>query len=103
VLARKEFNEVFLPETGFVDAWREWHGKEAKGYSWFLRGAKEGTDCARVDMILVSKRLYGRTTGVEIEKWGGVQSRSDHAIMWIQIDGFDTENATENRAENPVS
>jgi exonuclease III len=91
VLARKEFNEIFLPETGLIDAWRQRHGEDTKGYTWFFRGKEEGTDCARVDMILVSKGVYNRTKEVEIEKWGGMPSRSDHAIMWIEITGFDNE------------
>jgi hypothetical protein len=41
-----------------------------------------------VDMILVTEELYACATGVEIEKWGGMSSKSDHAIMWIEIDGF---------------
>jgi exonuclease III len=88
VLARREFNDHFLPETGLTDAWRERHGEVARGYTWFLRGVKEGTDCARVDMILVTEGLYAYATSVEIEKWGGMSSKSDHAIMWIEIDAF---------------
>jgi len=86
VQARKEFNETFLPETGLVDAWREWHGVETKGFTWFARGAKPGTDCARVDMTLVSKGLYERATEVDIEEWMGTRSGSDHTLMWITID-----------------
>ena len=89
VLARKEFNEQFLPETGLVDVWRRRHGVEARGYTWFARGKKVGEDCARVDMILVSEGLYGRVREVEIEEWGGEACQSDHTLMWIQIDGMD--------------
>lgn len=92
VLARKEFNEIFLPETGLIDAWRQRHGEDMKGYTWFFRGKEEGTDCARVDMILVTKGVYNRTKEIEIEKWGGIPSRSDHAIMWIEITGFEEGN-----------
>jgi exonuclease III len=92
VLARREFNDHFLPETGLVDAWWGKHGEDTRGYTWFLRVVKEGTDCARVDMILVTPGLYACATGVEIEKWGGMASKSDHAIMWIEIDGFPPKN-----------
>ena len=88
VLARKEFNEQFLPETGLVDVWRRRHGEDARGFTWYMRGAKVGTDCARVDIILVSEGLYQRTREVEIEEWGGEACRSDHTLMWIQIDGM---------------
>ena len=88
VLARREFNKQFLPETGLVDAWRQRYGEEARGYTWFARGAKVGTDCARVDMILVSEGLYRRMREVEIEEWGGEACRSDHTLMWIHINGM---------------
>jgi exonuclease III len=88
VLARKEFNEIFLPQTGLVDAWREWHGERTGGYTWFNRWKEQGGDCARVDMILCSRRVFERAGEVEIEEWGGRESKSDHAIMWIRIDGF---------------
>ena len=99
VLARKEFNESFLPETRLIDAWRERHGEDARGYTWYFRSAREGTDCARVDMILCSKSLYQRTAEVEIEKWGGPMCGSDHTLMWIKIDGF---NRTEGYKRTPV-
>ena len=86
VLARKQFNEKFLPHTGLVDTWRERHGEDAKGYTWYMRGVKEGTDCARVDMILVTRGLYERAKEIEIEKWGGSLCGSDHTFMWIEID-----------------
>lgn len=69
VLARKEFNEIFLPETGLIDAWRQRHGEDTPGYTWYLRSPKEGTDCARVDMILCTQALYHRASEIEIEKW----------------------------------
>lgn len=95
VLTRKELNEIFLPQTGLVDAWRESHGPIAQGYTWFNPYKEPGTDCARVDMILCSRGLYERMAEVEIEKWGGQESKSDHAIMWIRIDGFDLNLGTE--------
>jgi len=96
-LARKEFNELFLPETGLVDAWRRRHGEDARGYTWYARGAKVRTDCARVDMILVSEGLYQRTREVEIEEWGGEACRSDHTLMWIQIEGIKKDNTSGDR------
>jgi hypothetical protein len=50
VLVRREFNEIFLPETGLIDAWTKRHGENAKGYTWYLR-VKEGTDYARIDLM----------------------------------------------------
>jgi exodeoxyribonuclease-3 len=44
VLARKEFNEIFLPRWGLVDAWREKHGDLERGYTWFNMWKEEGTD-----------------------------------------------------------
>jgi exonuclease III len=102
VLARKEFNEQFLPETGLVDAWRRRHGEDAKGYTWYMRGAKVGTDCARVDMILVSEGLYQRSREVEIEAWGGEACRSDHTLMWIQIDGMGQDKTRGDKRGSPA-
>jgi exonuclease III len=88
VLARREFNEQFLQETGSINARRERHGEGPRAYTWFLRGVKEGTDCARVDMILVTEGMYSCARRVEMERWGGMACKSDHGIMWIEIDGW---------------
>jgi exonuclease III len=92
VLARWEFNDHFLPKTRLIDAWGGKHGEDARAYTWFLCGVKEGTYCTLVDMILVTAGLYACATGMEIEKWGGMASKSDHAIMWIEIDGLPQKN-----------
>jgi exodeoxyribonuclease-3 len=102
VLARKEFNEQFLPETGLVDVWRRRHGEDARGFTWYMRGAKVGTDCARVDIILVSEGLYRCTREVEIEEWGGEACRSDHTLMWVQIDGMGQDETSGDRRGLPA-
>ena len=40
-------------------------------------------------MILCLRGVFEVASEVEIERWGGRESKSDHAIMWIGIDGFD--------------
>ena len=40
-------------------------------------------------MILCLRGVFEVASEVEIERWGGRESKSDHAILWIGIDGFD--------------
>jgi len=86
VLARKEFNEIFLPRSGLVDVWRERHGMLERGYTWFNMWKEAGTDCARVDMILCLRGVFEVVTEVEIERWGGRESKSDHACDYVDWD-----------------
>jgi exonuclease III len=55
-LARKEFNDVFIPTLKVVDIYRQLHGDEP-AYSWFAKGKPHRSDCARVDFALVDEKL----------------------------------------------
>ena len=52
-LARKEFNEEFIPGANVVDVFRHVHG-DKRAFSWFAKGKPQGEDCARVDYALVA-------------------------------------------------
>ena len=84
-LARKEFNEGFMPRLKVVDAFRELH-PDARRYTWFNRRARGGRlDAARVDFALVSESLLNRVTAVETAEPGQLPSKSDHVPLWISL------------------
>ncbi|KAI0763268.1 Endonuclease/exonuclease/phosphatase [Irpex lacteus] len=56
-LARKEFNEKFIPGANLVDIFRKIHG-EKRAFSWFAKGKPQGTNCARVDYALSADIRY---------------------------------------------
>ena len=96
-LARKEFNEIFMPTLGVVDMYRELY-PNGKAYSvsrfagdpsrpmlnsskWFSPG-----NGYRVDYALVSRAILPAVTCMEYrmdEKW---RYRSDHAPMMLAIE-----------------
>ena len=85
-LARKEFNENFIPRLDVVDAFRALH-PEARRYTWFNRRARAGRlDAARVDFALVSESLLDRVAAAEIAELGELPSKkSDHVPLWISL------------------
>ncbi|KZT57083.1 DNase I-like protein [Calocera cornea HHB12733] len=88
-LARKQFNEAFIPQAGVVDVFRHVHGGE-KGYSWFAKGKPVGRDCARVDYALVDRRLVEGESGQEGRVagtgYGGKsEGKSDHGVVWLNL------------------
>ncbi|KZO96267.1 DNase I-like protein [Calocera viscosa TUFC12733] len=90
-LARKQFNEMFIPQAGLVDVYRHVHG-EKKAFSWFAKGKPLGKDCARVDYALVDRRLVdgeGREERVVETGYGGrSEGKSDHGIVWLDLRGM---------------
>jgi exodeoxyribonuclease III len=84
-LARKEFNENFMPRLDVVDAFRELH-PDAREYTWFNRRARGGRlDAARVDFALVSGSLIERVIDAGIAQDAPPSSRSDHVPLWITL------------------
>jgi exonuclease III len=81
-IARQQFIEEIMPGMGVVDVWREVHGPEAKGYSWFAVGKPFRSDAARVDYALVSEEAVRRVTSVEyLER---MQGGSDHCPLLLR-------------------
>jgi exodeoxyribonuclease-3 len=81
VLARKEFNETFIPTLEVVDAFRHLH-PTARKYTWFNRNARGRLDAARVDFALVSKALVATLASADIledpARPGASRSRNRH-------------------------
>lgn len=87
-LARKEFNEKFIPGLDVVDVFREVHG-ERKAFSWFARGKKQGEDCARVDYALVERKLLDRVVETEYLEDPKERAHSDHAPVLLVLKDMD--------------
>ncbi|EJT97794.1 DNase I-like protein [Dacryopinax primogenitus] len=100
-LARKQFNEVFIPQAEVVDVYRAFHGSET-AYSWFAKGKPVGSDAARVDYALVDRQLIrekgeGREMGTG---YGGKNvGKSDHGIVWLDMCGMNNLGLSEARAQ----
>lgn len=88
VLARKEFNEVFIPGANVVDIFREVHG-DRRAFSWFAKGKPQGTDCARVDYALVDRALVDRVAETEYLEDAKERAHSDHAPVWLVLKDMD--------------
>lgn len=85
-LARKLFNESFVPALDLVDVFRELH-PGAREYTWFNRRAPPGAlDAARVDFILVSRSLLPRVRSASIEADLSLRFRSDHAPVRLVLE-----------------
>jgi exodeoxyribonuclease III len=82
-LARKLFNERFLPDLGVVDAFRALH-PEARKYTWFNARARS-LDAARVDFALVSESLMPRVLEADIDESKEARVGSDHAPLWLTL------------------
>jgi exodeoxyribonuclease III len=79
-LARKLFNEQFIPGLDVVDVFRHLH-PEARKYTWFRRSRT--LDAARVDFALVSSTLLPNVVDADIredERFG-----SDHAPITLEL------------------
>jgi exonuclease III len=87
VLARRELNEEWIPRLDVVDVVREWYGKRAKVYTWFVRGKTLGTDAARVDLMFVGRKFWdeGRVLDVGVKMERESMWRSDHCPMWAVV------------------
>ncbi len=81
-IARAHFNELF---ADYIDAIRHVHGEEAKKFSWFQRSVPQGTDAARVDLILLSEGLRQRLQNADILDDPGERGNSDHAPMFLYL------------------
>ncbi|TFK56704.1 DNase I-like protein [Heliocybe sulcata] len=87
-LARKEFNEVVIPQAGVVDIFREVHG-DKKGFSWFAKGKPQGTDCARVDYALVDRSLVDNVAEIAYLEDQEERAHSDHAPILLKLRDMD--------------
>lgn len=74
-----------------VDVWRAMHGDERK-YTYYPRTREWGSSCDRVDMALVSRRLWeaGRVKKTEILDTPQERGLSDHVPLWVEISVGDT-------------
>ncbi|KAI0092842.1 Endonuclease/exonuclease/phosphatase [Irpex rosettiformis] len=84
MLARKEFNEKFIPGANVVDIFREVHG-DCLVFSWFAKGKPQGADCARVDYALVERTLISRVLETGYLEDSGERAHSDHAPVWLAL------------------
>jgi len=98
-LARKELNEIVIPELDVVDVFRELHPTERK-YTWFeKRAASMGRlDAARVDYALVSRALASRVKEADIAQEMANRFGSDHAPLFIDVDPGTRPSAREPKA-----
>jgi exonuclease III len=86
-LARRQFNEEFIPELRVVDAFRHLHPLVRK-YSWFARGSRAGRlDAARVDLALLSETLLPRLISADILDDESLRFGSDHAPLRVELRG----------------
>ncbi|KAK0736155.1 Endonuclease/exonuclease/phosphatase [Apiosordaria backusii] len=71
-----------------VDIFRALHGAERR-YTYHPRTAHWGSSCDRVDLILVSKRLWdeGRILGTGILDSPQERGPSDHVPLWVELKG----------------
>lgn len=84
-LARKLFNEMFMPTLKVVDVFRHLHPEERK-YTWFNRQAPPGKlDAARVDFALVTEGLLPSVVESDILDAPGDRCRSDHAPIFVKL------------------
>jgi exodeoxyribonuclease-3 len=84
-LARRLFNETFMPALGAVDVFRRLHPEERK-YTWFNRQAPPGKlDAARVDFALVTEGLLPSVVEADILDAPGDRYGSDHAPLFVRL------------------
>ncbi|EJT97447.1 hypothetical protein DACRYDRAFT_25181 [Dacryopinax primogenitus] len=100
-LARKQFNEVFIPQAKVVDVYRAFYGSQ-KAYSWFAKGKPVGSDAARVDYALVDCQLIGEKGEGRVMGTGYGRKNvrtSDHGIVWLDMCGMNNLGLSEARAQ----
>ncbi|KAJ3553285.1 hypothetical protein NM688_g3697 [Phlebia brevispora] len=83
-LARKEFNEKFIPEAKVADVFRHIHG-DKRSFSWFAKGKPQGEDCARVDYALVERAIVDRVVHMEYLEDPKERAHSDHAPLLLEL------------------
>jgi exodeoxyribonuclease III len=84
-LARRLFNEKFIPGLQVVDAFRHLHPLVRK-YSWFARSSSSGRlDAARVDLGLLSETLLPRLMSADILDDQSLGFGSDHAPLRVEL------------------
>jgi exonuclease III len=84
-LARRLFNEEFMPGLDVVDAFRQLH-PDARKYTWFHRNAPPGRlDAARVDFALLSAGLLPQLEAAEILDDEALRFGSDHAALLVRL------------------
>ncbi|KAJ9133791.1 DNase I-like protein [Coniochaeta hoffmannii] len=75
-------------ETGFdgVDVFRAVHGGERR-YTYYPRTRQWGTSADRVDLIIVSRRMWeeGRVRGTDILDTPLERGPSDHVPLWVDV------------------
>lgn len=84
-LARKEFNEQFIPGLNVVDVFRERH-PDRVSFSWFAKGRPQGKDCARVDYALVQRELVRSVLDIRYLEDPEERAHSDHAPLILVMD-----------------
>jgi exodeoxyribonuclease-3 len=84
--ARRRFNEEFMGGLQLADAFRHLH-PEARAYTWFNPRSRHRLDAARVDFALLGEPLLPRLAGAGIEADPSLRPGSDHAPLWIELDG----------------
>ncbi|AEO67169.1 uncharacterized protein THITE_2031145, partial [Thermothielavioides terrestris NRRL 8126] len=69
-----------------VDVFRALHGPERR-YTYYPRSREWGSSCDRVDMVMVSRRLWeaGRVLGTGILDTPQERGLSDHVPLWVEI------------------
>lgn len=87
-LARKEFNEEFIPALDVVDVYRAVHGNRP-AFSWFAKGKPQGTDCARVDYALIHRSLLDRVIETTYLEDSTERAHSDHAPLILTLRDMD--------------
>ncbi|CCM01599.1 uncharacterized protein FIBRA_03659 [Fibroporia radiculosa] len=83
-LARKEFQEGFIPSLDLVDVYRILHGTQP-AFSWFAKGKPQGADCARVDYALVERSLLSRVVETRYLEDSKERAHSDHAPVMLTL------------------
>ena len=84
-LARRLFNEEFIPGLQVVDVFRHLH-PDSRKYSWFARGGRPGRlDAARVDFALLSATLLPRVRSADILDDEAMRFGSDHAPLRVVL------------------
>ncbi|KAF2085562.1 exodeoxyribonuclease III [Saccharata proteae CBS 121410] len=89
VMNRADFNNKFLEgEAGLrgVDVWRAMKGDERK-YTYYPRNRVWGSSCDRVDLVIVSRKLWNEK---RISKVGILDSKqergfSDHVPIYVEL------------------
>ncbi|KZT12462.1 uncharacterized protein LAESUDRAFT_688987 [Laetiporus sulphureus 93-53] len=83
-LARKEFNDEFIPGLDLVDVYRALHG-DRPAFSWFAKGKPQGADCARVDYALVERSLMDSVVDSTYFEDSTERGHSDHAPFILTL------------------